>query len=943
VDSDIRERLRSALKDHYELGGEIGRGGMAIVYRAKDLRHGRDVALKVLRPDVAESVGADRFLNEVRLIARLTHPHIVPLHDSGDIDGLLYYVMPFVGGESLRARLLREGTLPVADAIRIAREVADALAHAHEHDVVHRDIKPENILLESGHAVVSDFGIARAISGTSDIGITGTGVAIGTHHYMSPEQASGQAGLDGRSDIYSLGCVLFEMLSGRPPFADPNGPGQRTGSGPGEVTALGRARPAIPRYVIVALRTALAADPAHRFATAAEFATGLADDPTVREAVRRLVPRRRWAMVAGAAVIGAGVALAVWSRHARPALDPRRVVVFGFKGDGALTGVAANTSDAVRNVLDGTRYFRGIDGRRYTPASAGRDPSLEELGAVAARFRAGAYIEGNVFDSDSIRLVLRLRFTGIDSVVNANLAFAHGTKPWDIGLRATQELLPSLSGTKVNLDVVRMRSPAAATAFLFGENSYRADRFDEAFDHYREAVRLDSGFAQAALKGAQSASWKLRTSDARRLIAVALAHDSTLGQETLLLARGLEAYLAARGDSAVRIFQQALERDDASPETWMALGEVYTHLLPRSGAIDVLAREAFERVRRLDPGFVPVTYHLFEIAARENDIPHARVLLSGLRAARADSTELLSSEVMFECLTRSREQVDWRGWATRNAGAAIIQAARALTVGGLHQPACAEAAWRAALTYGTSRAQRWGALQGLQSTLVAQGKFGEADTLLQSDTDFGLELMQMIALLDVDAGAAGAIRSRATAGVARARRVFAAKPAALSEAWLWLVGAREASEGRLADARLVRDTLTARAKGSGEWSDRRLATSLAARTALAGLDTNGAVQLLSALNPEAEKASLEWDAFASFGSDRMLLAKIHFARRHYEAAQFYASLVDSPAPVWYAIYLPSSLQLRLNAAAALGDGRMVEGLERRLRSLGRQDLLKRGR
>ena len=943
MDSDVRERLGSALKGHYELGGEIGRGGMAIVYRARDLRHGRDVALKVLRPDVAQSVGADRFQNEVQLVARLTHPHIVPLHDSGDVDGLLYYVMPFVAGESLRERLSRDGTLPVLDAIRIAREVADALSHAHLHDVVHRDIKPENILLESGHAVVSDFGIARAISAASGAGITGIGVAIGTRHYMSPEQASGQAKLDGRSDIYSLGCVLFEMLAGRPPFADPGGRGQRSGSGSGAVTALGRARPSIPRHVLRALRTALAVDPSHRFTTAAEFTASLADAPTLREAVRRIVPQGRAAIIAGTAGIGVGIALALFSRHARPVLDPRRVMVFAFSGDGALSELAVGTSDAVRYGLDGTKYFQSRDGSRYAPAKMARDASPEALRAVAERFRAGFFVEGRLLDADSVRLFLNLHYTGTDSIVPKALAFAHGTTAWGIGLQVTVALLPVLSGSNVNLDVVRNRTPASVAAFLLGESSYRSARFDDAFNHYREAVRLDSGFAQAALKGAQAASWKRRSADARQLIAVALAHQATLTPEDLLLARGLEAYLAWRSDSAVRIFKEALDRDTDSPETWMALGEVYTPLLPRTASTDSLAKDAFERVRRLDPEFVPVIYHLFETAARERDIARARALLERLRASRADSTELLSSEVMLECISRSPSRVDWRGLATRLSVDPILDAARALTVGGLRQPACAEAAWTAALAYGTSPAQLWGALQGLQSTLLAQGRFDEVDALFQHDTVFPARLKQQMYILDEDAGATGAVSRQATTSAARLRSAFTADPTTMGTVSLWHLGVFQATHGRLADARMVRDTLAARAKRSGNRTDRAATTSLNARTALAGLDTNGAVLLLTALNPEAGKDSLTWDAFESFGSDRMLLAKLHFARRNYPAAQFYASLFDSPAPVWYATYLPSSLVLRLTTAEELGDYRMGERIRQRLRSLGREDLLTRRR
>ena len=215
---ELLGRLQAALADRYRLEREIGAGGMATVYLAQDLRHDRKVALKVLRPELAAVIGAERFLAEIKLTANLQHPHILPLFDSGEADGCLFYVMPFVEGESLRDRLTREKQLPVADAMRIATEVAGALDYAHRHGVVHRDIKPENILLHDGRALVADFGIALAASKASGSRMTETGMSLGTPHYMSPEQAMGEREITARSDVYALGAVLYEMLTGDPPF-----------------------------------------------------------------------------------------------------------------------------------------------------------------------------------------------------------------------------------------------------------------------------------------------------------------------------------------------------------------------------------------------------------------------------------------------------------------------------------------------------------------------------------------------------------------------------------------------------------------------------------------------------------------------------------------------------------------------------------------------------
>src|SRR5438552_15634410 len=219
---DPLARVQAALAGRYTIERELGRGGMATVYLAQDRKHHRQVAIKVLKPELAAALGPERFLREIDTAARLTHPHILPLHDSGEAAGLLYYVMPYVEGETLRDRLEREGQLPLEEAVRITREVSSALSYAHSHDVVHRDIKPENILLSGGEAVVADFGIARAITQAGGTRLTETGIPVGTPHYMSPEQASGGGPIDGRSDIYSLGCVLYEMLVGERPYTGPN-------------------------------------------------------------------------------------------------------------------------------------------------------------------------------------------------------------------------------------------------------------------------------------------------------------------------------------------------------------------------------------------------------------------------------------------------------------------------------------------------------------------------------------------------------------------------------------------------------------------------------------------------------------------------------------------------------------------------------------------------
>ena len=313
------ERLRTSLSDRYRLEHELGAGGMATVYLAHDIKHERDVAIKVLHPDLGAALGGERFLSEIRTTAKLQHPHILPLLDSGDADGLLYYVMPLVTGETLRTRLDREQQLPVADAVLIAREVADALGHAHGLGIIHRDIKPENILLQGGHALVADFGIALAVQSAGGARMTQTGLSLGTPQYMSPEQAMGERAIDARSDIYALGAVTYEMLAGEAPFTGPSVQAIVARLITEEPRPLAAQRKAVPDHIEAAVLRALEKLPADRFASAAEFAGALAGTMTAgtisRTAQRAPAASGRWRAVSAALGVTtiALAAIAAWA------------------------------------------------------------------------------------------------------------------------------------------------------------------------------------------------------------------------------------------------------------------------------------------------------------------------------------------------------------------------------------------------------------------------------------------------------------------------------------------------------------------------------------------------------------------------------------------------------------------------------------------------------
>jgi rhodanese-related sulfurtransferase len=381
--SEPIDRLKAALADRYPIERELGRGGMATVYLARDVKHGRPVAIKVLQPELAAVLGAERFLREIEIAARLSHPHILPLYDSGEVAGMLFYVMPLVEGETLRARLMREQHLPIDEALRIGQQVASALDHAHRRDVVHRDIKPENILLQDGHALVADFGIALAVRAAGGERLTSTGLSLGTPFYMSPEQAIGERHIDARTDIYSLGCVLYEMLAGEPPFVAPTAQGvvaRILTDSPRDLHSLrSSVSPALEKVVL----KSLARLPADRYATAARFGEALAAAqshaestgplPTVGIAVThadRPVPRSRrltHALPWTIALIALALAGIGWLR-------PRGPVAADTRLAGELT------TDEFKQVLSDGRTLV-LDTRPHLEYAIGHVPGAKNVAA----------------------------------------------------------------------------------------------------------------------------------------------------------------------------------------------------------------------------------------------------------------------------------------------------------------------------------------------------------------------------------------------------------------------------------------------------------------------------------------------------------------------------------------------------------------------------------
>lgn len=420
------ERLKAALAERYAIERELGQGGMATVYLARDLKHDRLVAIKVLHPELAASMGSERFLREIQITAKLSHPHILPLYDSGEADGFLYYVMPFVEGESLASKVTREKQLSIEESIQITREVAEALAQAHSYGLIHRDIKPENIMLSGGHAVVADFGIARALSEAGGERMTQTGMTIGTPAYMSPEQGAGDPDLDGRSDIYSLACVLYELLIGQIPFTGPTPQAIIARHSMDHITPPSIMRNTIPPELEDIIHCAMAKVPADRFRTAQEFAEALqavatGGTPKVRRttAMRRSRPTGRpaWARVAVSILAGAGVVgivIAAWFLF-RPGggrgsvtvtgLDPRNVAVMYFSADSATAYLASGLTEGLIADLS---QVGALQVRSQSAVARYRDSELPR-DSIARTLDVGSLIVGSIEPvGDRVRITARL-------------------------------------------------------------------------------------------------------------------------------------------------------------------------------------------------------------------------------------------------------------------------------------------------------------------------------------------------------------------------------------------------------------------------------------------------------------------------------------------------------------------------------------------------------
>ena len=614
--TDSSARLKTALGERYRIDRELGRGSMAIVYIADDVKHQRKVAIKVLQPDVAVQLGSGRFLREIEIAARLNHPHILALYDSGERDGFLFYVMPYVTGESLRHKLDRERQLPVDEAVAITRQVASALSHAHAQNVIHRDVKPENILLHEGEAMVADFGIALAVSAAGDERLTLPGLTLGTPAYMSPEQAAGDRDLDARSDVYSLGCVLFEMLAGEPPYTGATAQALIAKRFVDPVPAVRRLRATVPLGIEQALMKALAKVPADRFASAVAFAEALSAPARPRQPSVAILPFRNLSA------------------------DPENE----YFADGITEDVIAHLSKI--------RALKVISRSSVMPFKE-RVQNLKEIGA---RLEVTTLLDGSVRRAgDRVRIVVQL----IDAETDRHLwGETYDRQLTDVFAIQTDVALQIAAALKAELSMdeqARIRKDPtndleAYQLYLQGRQwlvRYTPEGMQRAIEYFRQATARDPQYALAyasmAMTYAELGEGGLLPPEvafghARDAAAKALALDPGLGETHCTV-----AYLKTLWDfdwtGAELEFKRALELSPGSADTHDYYGRMCAALERYEEAITLQLR-----AQELDP------------LAHRMDVASTMLRAGRYAEAARGATRVLESDPVYD---RAHATLGW--------------------------------------------------------------------------------------------------------------------------------------------------------------------------------------------------------------------------------------------------------------------------------------------
>ena len=636
--TDISEiaRVRKALAATYAIERVLGEGGMATVYLATDLKHRRQVAVKVMRPELAATLGADRFLREVEIAAQLSHPHILPVHDSGDAGGILYYVMPYVEGESLHERIRRETSLPVDEALRIAREVSEALAYAHGRKIIHRDIKPANIMLSAGHALVADFGIARGVGAAGGAAITKTGLAVGTPQYMSPEQASGSAAVDSRSDIFAVGCVLYEMIAGEPPFTGPTPQAIVIRSLTETPRSLSTTREGLSPAVDAVVSRALAKNPADRWQTAGEFAKALggAEDQmrlgplggarTPAQGVAIEAPpsaTKVWGLFAGAAVLSLALVYGLVQRWGLPswvlglavlllAIGALVLVVTGRTeakraAGGAVTGLASQFTwkNAALGGLAALALWAVVATVLVFRGPAGASGGVVRLAVLPFENRGAAedayFVDGI---TDQVRGKL-MALAGFQVIARTSSdAYKGSTKPpQEIGRELGVQYL--LTSTAVWIKDAGGKGRVRVTPELINVRT-GAGTWTQSFDAELTDIFKVQGDIATQVAGALNVA--LAPKEQREL--AERPTDNIAAYDLFLRAQAVQGGDPATLRQGISLYEQAVALDSSFVEAWsdmaVSLSRLYFNSTP-TAEVAARARRAVERLEALAPGSVP--------------------------------------------------------------------------------------------------------------------------------------------------------------------------------------------------------------------------------------------------------------------------------------------------------------------------------------------------
>ena len=647
---DITPALARALSDRYDIVREIGRGGMGIVYQAIDRRHDRKVAVKVIRPELAAAAGSARFLREISVVAHLDHPHIVPLHDSGEFDGLPYYIMPCIDGESLEDRLRREGQLPIDEAVDLTCQVALALDYAHGRGVVHRDIKPQNILLSNGQAVVADFGLAGALSDAGEEKLTVTGLAIGSPHYMSPEQAGGSGSVDRRTDIYSLGCVLYELLIGQPPFSGSTRHAIIARHSFDPVPGLRVVRRTVSPELESAVKKALAKVPADRFRTAGEFAdvlrrTLIAPRETAKVA-RRVRDRLARLPVAVPIVLGvAAVALAIvlaWDRPQRPRPEGRVIAVLPFDFTGAVDSAAVSPRGIVELLsarLSAPGVTAALDAevvlRRVRREVAPGERLTEQDALDVARTLGADLVVLGTLHGTSTRLVLGGSLLAVETGETLQRVDAVSSTPDSlVGLLerfAIPILLQRVAEGWRRPEDLTTHALEAVRFYVGGVEKYRRGRYAAAATDFERALRADAEFTLAGIRLGMTHRAAGNVESALQALEDSWAQRASLGRADSTFLMALLGALHPAPTSYARQLQDWEWVVDSVPSQWEAsyeLGDMLLHWAPALGreVPHRRARVAFQEALKRDSGFAPALEHLIDLAAADGDLVELRRL-----------------------------------------------------------------------------------------------------------------------------------------------------------------------------------------------------------------------------------------------------------------------------------------------------------------------------